>query len=218
MVKKKLKNKNIRKTTRKSKKFSFHNEFDEAWNYLKSSRNYIVVVSLLFALFFILGFSLIYIAPPEILDPLLDEIRKMIEEIIKESQGKNFIEMWWFIFFNNSSIGFISILGGILFGIFPIIFLISNGVSIGLISSLVASKEGLWTLWMLVPHGIFEIPAIIISFAIGIKLGAFIFNKNIWKEFKFRLQNSLRVFFLIILPLFIIASIIEAGLIVFFSG
>ena len=89
---------------------------------------------------------------------------------------------------------------------------------IGLISSLVTREAGFSSLWMLVPHGIFEIPAIIISFAIGIKFGAFIFCDDKLKEFKFRLNNSLRVFFFIILPLLVLAAIIEAGLIVFFSG
>ena len=208
MPRKKLKNK---------RKSSFNRNFIGAWNYIKESESYIAVVLGFFTLFFILGFVFPYIAPEEVLQPILDEIKKIIEELIKKTEGKGFFGLWWFIFSHNSSIGFISIITGFLFSIIPIFFLVSNGLSIGLISSLVTAEAGFFSLWRLLPHGIFEIPAVILSFSLGIKFGAFIFNKHLWKEFKVRLLNSLRSFFLIIIPLFLIASFIETLLIFVFK-
>jgi len=37
--------------------------------------------------------------------------------------------------------------------------------------------EGYGILWRLVPHGIFELPAVFISLGLGIKLGTFIFRE-----------------------------------------
>ncbi|HJX50295.1 MAG TPA: stage II sporulation protein M, partial [Candidatus Nanoarchaeia archaeon] len=65
----------------------------------------------------------------------------------------------------------------------------------------------------LLPHGIFEFPAIILALATGIRLGLFWFSDNKKKEFVKRVEGSLRVFLFVILPLLIIAAIIEGFLI-----
>ena len=64
-------------------------------------------------------------------------------------------------------------------------------------------KEGIFILWRLLPHGIFEIPAILISTSLGIRLG------TDFKNFKKNLKSAIRVFLLIIVPLLVIAGIIE---------
>jgi len=63
------------------------------------------------------------------------------------------------------------------------------------------------------PHGIFELPAIIISFALGIKLGSFVFAKEPWAELRRFVINCIRIFFFIVIPLLVIAAIIEGILI-----
>jgi len=70
-------------------------------------------------------------------------------------------------------------------------------------------------MWRLVPHGIFELPAIFISLGIGLKFGTFIFQKNKSESFRRYLWNSLQLFVLIIMPLLIAAAIIEGALITF---
>ena len=76
---------------------------------------------------------------------------------------------------------------------------------------------GYFSLWKILPHGIFELPSIIISFALGIKLGMFVFAKNPSKEFKKRFVLGLKTFVFVILPLLVIAAIIE-GLLIGFVG
>ena len=68
-------------------------------------------------------------------------------------------------------------------------------------------------LWRIFPHGIFELPAVFISLGLGLKLGTFIFQRNKLKAFAEFFWNSLRVFLFIVLPLLIIAAIIEGSLI-----
>src|SRR3989344_5907031 len=209
MAKKKIKKKE------KKKENYFQQETELAWKYIKESKDYFGIVSGIFILLFLIGFSFPYLAPPELLNPLLEQVKTWVEELMKETAGKGFIEMWAFIFFNNTSIALISLFSGFLLGVIPIFLLISNGLVIGLISSIVTKEVGLFSLWRLLPHGIFEIPAIILSFALGIKFAGFILKKNFKKEFKILLKDSIRAFIFIIVPLLVLAAIIEAFLIVY---
>jgi stage II sporulation protein M len=191
------------------------NPFFKGFKYLKDSDNYVAVVAGVFVLFFMFGFVFPYVAPAEVLEPVLEEVRKLIKELIEKTEGKGFTGMFGFIFGNNVAIAFIAIMSGFLLAIVPVFLLMSNGFMIGLISSLITAEAGFLSLWRLFPHGIFEIPAIIISFAIGIRFGAFILRDDKLKAFKFRLLGSARVFFLIVVPLLVVAAIIESVLIVF---
>ena len=207
-------NKKIKKREKK-KKFSFRNEGSKARKYLKDSDNYVAVVAGVFVLFFMFGFVFPYVAPAEVLEPVLEEVRKLIEDLIEKTEGKGVLGMFGFIFGTNVSIAFIAVAFGLLLGIVPIFLMMSNGFMIGLISSLITAEVGFLSLWRLLPHGVFEIPAIIISFAIGIKFGAFIFAQDKLEAFKSRFWNSARVFFLIVVPLLLVAGIIESLLIVY---
>jgi len=72
-------------------------------------------------------------------------------------------------------------------------------------------------LWRILPHGIFELPAVFIALGMGLKFGGFIFQKEKIKSLREYFWNSLRVFLFVVLPLLIIAGIIE-GTLIFFSG
>lgn len=108
------------------------------------------------------------------------------------------------------------ILGG-LFGVLPVLFSLYNGYILGFVGKLSVSAEGASSLLWLLPHGIFELPAVFISLGLGLKLGTFIFHKNKAEIFKEYIIKSLKVFILIVIPLLIIAGIIEGSLI-FLAG
>ena len=93
------------------------------------------------------------------------------------------------------------------------IIAIANGYILGFVSSMSVESAGVASLGKIIPHGIFELPAIFISLGLGLKFGTFAFQKNKAKSFKNYLINSLRVFLLIVIPLLIIAGIIEGTLI-----
>jgi stage II sporulation protein M len=125
------------------------------------------------------------------------------------------LDMISYIFFNNIQIGFMGLIYGFVLGIFPIISIFVNGYVVGYVSSSAISSAGVVSLLNLLPHGIFELPAIFISFGMGIKFGSFIFYKEKMKNFSKFFVNSLRVFVFVVLPLLIIAAIIEGSLISF---
>jgi len=178
-------------------------------DYLKESKNYFLIVAALFSISISFGFFFPIF--------LHEYIQEFIEKIMMETLDMGFFEMFAFIFENNFSIAFVSIILGIAFGIFPIFSIILNGYVIGYISNFAVREGGYVALLSLFPHGIFEIPAIIISFGLGLKLGMFVFAKNKKKQFSYDLLNSLRVLVFIVLPLLIIAAIVEALLITFLS-
>lgn len=125
-----------------------------------------------------------------------------------------------FIFLNNSIKGVLIIFAGVLFGILPAIFLLINGAVIGyLIHYSALQGEDLFALIVkgLLPHGIIEIPAILIACAFGLKFGGrvarFLFRpgseelkRNSWRSF-FRLTATASVWIVLLL---LLAALIES--------
>jgi len=183
------------------------NILTESWKYLKDSKNYLYLVGFLFLFSFALAF---FIYPP---DFLLELINKIVEELIQKTSGLNLFQLIVFIFFNNLKVSFVGLFLGILLGVIPLVLTVFNGYVSGFVSSLVIKDSGIIELWRLFPHGIFELPAVFISLGLGIKLGMCFFSKNPDKEFLQRIKLSFKVFISIVLPLLIIAAIIEGVLI-----
>ena len=169
-------------------------------SHIKQSRNYIYAVIGLFLLSTIIG--VVFNQQLSFLD---ETLRELLEKTINLSP----IELISFILLNNSLASILGVVSGIILGIFPITSSISNGVVLGY----VLSKVGILEFWRLLPHGIFELPAVFISFGLGIKLGSFIFAKNKIKTLKQNLGLSIIAIVYIIIPLLIIAAIIEGALI-----
>ena len=186
-----------RRSEKINSKLSIKKQFKEALIYLKKSLNYIYLAILLFITSAIFGFL-----NPENLT-FIDEILK---EIVSKTLNLGPLELIFFILQNNIQSAFISLAGGILLSIGPILFAISNGVIIGYVMSKSYQAAGIQVLWRLLPHGIFELPAIFISLGLGIKLGFSIINSYstyFWKK------NKAMIFLpLIIIILFSITNII----------
>lgn len=195
----------------KSKDANFFSlNYKKTWSFIKESKKFIWVVIAVFVFSLLLG---IFFQPTEISKIILDYIEKVVEE----TQDMSSLEMISFIFLNNLRVGFMGIIYGFLFGIPPVLFAFGNGYVVGFVSSLAVSSSGAVSLLSLLPHGIFELPAIFISFGMGIKLGSFIFYKDKLNKFVYFFKESLRVFLFVIVPLLIIAAVIEGILIFVFN-
>jgi len=199
----------MKKQKNKKGKF-FRRNYGESWKYIKDSRNFIYSVIIVFLFFFFIGF---FIQAPAILD---EKILEFIKELLIKTEGMSMSELISFIFFNNLQNSFMGMLFGIIFGVFPILTSLANGYLLGFVAEKTVEEEGIFTLWRIFPHGIFELPALFISLGLGLKLGTFIFKKNKFKTLSIYLLKSIKVFFFIVIPLLIIAAIIEGSLIFFF--
>jgi len=205
---------------KKSKKedFSLKTEYKKSWAYLKDSKDFVYIVILLFFIFAVIGFffqDLVNLFVNWILGiDLNSQILEFIKQMLEQTEGMGQQELIGFIFFNNLQSSFFSMILGVGFSILPIIAVVSNGYLLGVVAWITVQAEGPLVLWRLLPHGIFELPAIFLSLGLGLKLGTFLFRKDGRVSFKCYFINSLRIFLLIILPLLIIAALIEGSLIV----
>jgi len=200
-----------KKQVRKSRRKNFLVEtYSFSWKYIKESKNFILLIILIYLWAFIIA---IYYHPPEIANLIIE----FLEDLLKRTEGLGTGETILFILDNNFKSSFWALVLGVFLGIFPVLISFANGYVLGFVAEKAVSREGLLSLWRLLPHGIFEIPALFISLGLGTRLGFFIFAKNKKAEFLRRVQESLRVFLFVILPLLIIASIIE-GILIYLVG
>ncbi|HOW36658.1 MAG TPA: stage II sporulation protein M [Candidatus Pacearchaeota archaeon] len=239
---KKRENANLKKKTQDAS--SLKGIYQSNLKYIYQSKTFILVTFGVFVLFFLLG---LLIPAPSVLEKEIFELIKELSEKIGDLQGINLI---FYIFFNNLFASLFGLVLGIFFGIFSVASAITNGYVLGFVSALSVNAGGISSLWKILPHGIFELPAIFISLGLGLSLGfPFVYRyfkyyshkKNYWalaggilflfagiiisaitdkklrsyqfKDFKRKFNNALSIFFFIIVPLLIIAAIIEGLLI-----
>lgn len=127
----------------------------------------------------------------------------------KNSRG---FELFFKIFLNNSRAAVIMIVCGLFFSILPILAALMNGMMIGYVfqnTDLLAGRSIFEMVLQLVPHGIFEIPAIILALAIGIKLGCWPVKSDKLEYIKLNFKMSFYCYLKVILPLLFIAAGIE---------
>jgi stage II sporulation protein M len=195
---------------KRKKDVDFCKGFKSSFDYLSKSKKYIYVMAGVFTFFILIGF---FVSLPSVLsNQLLNYFQKLIE------QTKNFglFGMFLFLFKNNVLASFLGVLGGGFFGIFSFFNGILNGFVLGFASHISVARAGLFSLWKLFPHGVFELPALVISIGMGLKLG----GNFLEKKFKVKgvLKQALFVFligiFFIIVSLAL--SLISSMLTVFF--
>ena len=200
----------IKKKKLEKKGFNLKKEFRESLNYLKESKKFIYAAIGVFFFFMFFGF---FIPTPKIIE---DQIMVFLKDLIAQTSKMSGLELITFIISNNLKSTFLGITLGVAFGIFPFLSIVANGYLLGFVSFLSVSGGGIFSLWRIFPHGIFELPAIFISLGLGLKFGTFVFQKKKINSFLEYLTNSLKVFLLIVLPLLILAGIIEGTLMVLF--
>lgn len=184
-----------KKNFEKQEGFSFFVKFKETKSYLKSSRKYVYLICWIFLLFTFIGFFVPL--PKEITSQLI----QYFNSLVKQTESFGSVKMIAFLFQNNVFASFLGLLGGILFGIFPLFNGIMNGFVLGFAAKLSVTNNGLFSLWRLFPHGVFELPALFISLGIGLRLG----GKFMEKYFKVKGElKQVGVMGAIVLPLLIL--------------
>ncbi|NPE28424.1 stage II sporulation protein M [Methanococcoides sp. SA1] len=135
-----------------------------------------------------------------------------LDELVEFIKSLNAFEIMLFIFFNNAIKSLIAFVFGLGFGIIPLIFVVSNGYILGVITYLESMDNGLaYVAIAILPHGVIELPMILISAAMGVRMGLLVFNKLAGKniDIKKEFLQGLNVFFLFIAPLLLVAAAIE---------
>lgn len=141
-------------------------------DYLFSIKNYILIVTGLFIISLILGF-LESAANPETSGDFIEAFKDLAERIKAiEPPLLQLIVLFLIIFLNNALKSLAVIILGAGFGIIPLFFVAINGQAIGTVVYIFTEEKGVpYVLAALLPHGIIEIPVILISAGIGVKIG-----------------------------------------------
>ena len=175
--------------------------------------SYVRALSPLFLLcLFGFGFSMLagYYLGDTISLELLEEVMGGLPDLA----GYDIVQIFFFIMFNNVTKSFFWMVLGVMGGLPPLFFAVLNGFFIGHFSYHVALDYSLgFIAAALIPHGVIEIPTILLSSAAGMGLGYALINR-------LRGQGSLRaefgkailLFITRIMPLLILAAVLEVTL------
>ena len=115
---------------------------------------------------------------PETATSLLERLMQPLGELAESLRNKPLYLRAAYIFFNNARVMIMVIVGAYLGGLIPPLVLVANGFLIGLFGSSPVLTGGIGLagfLVALVPHGIFEIPAILLSGMLGLRIA-----KELW--------------------------------------
>jgi stage II sporulation protein M len=144
----------------------------------------------------------------------LEAIRRLGGSLEHLAPTDNLSILLFLIIFINNAIKALGLLFlGILLGIPPLLFIGVNGFIVGSVGSALQSIKG-WKYVMasVVPHGVLEIPMLLLATALGLTVGMESFKWLVRKESRVKLQLSdcLKVYLRWILPGLAVAAIIEA--------
>jgi Uncharacterized membrane protein len=174
--------------------------------YLRSIRGYILISVILFFASAASGFTAAE-QNPEIAEEWLKEL-----EMLKWITDLPPLMILILIFAKNLLACAMAVLLGMGAGVVPVLVAISNGILVGMVAYQVVHKEGiLYLLAGILPHGIVELPTVLVSIAIGMRLGHLFLMTIIDGDGDLGEEARAAVSFLIyrVAPLLFVAAVIE---------
>ncbi len=175
--------------------------------YRRSLSPSLISVLLVFGIALIMGYAAVT-ANAETGTALMNFLRNEIFADVGEGGG---LILFSKIFLNNLEACALLFLGGASLGLITLLIISLNGMVIGGVVGMVGAERGFpFMLAAILPHGIFEIPAFIISGALGLSLA-----HALWDEFHGAGDMAAaglhlgRTFLAIVLPLVLVVAVVE---------
>lgn len=194
----------VRKKEEGRQRIDLRPALEESLSYIKDIRWFILSIIAIFVFSALIGF----LFPSKFMF-----VEDFIREIVQTTRDMRGLELIIFIFQNNVTSALFGLLLGVFFGIFSIINAMTNGIVLGYVFWRVYGVSGISDFWRILPHGIFELPAIFIALGSGLHIGMFIFSANKMQTIMERLKKGIVAFILVVIPLLVVAAIIEGTLI-----
>ena len=176
--------------------------------YVYKIRYFVYAVALLMLLSFMIGVIFAATMPDETAK-IVSLVASQMEDIDSDSSFSLMINL----FVHNGVICLIMVLLGLALGLIPLLIAFDNGLMIGLVGGVAAGRAGLlFTLAAIAPHGVIELPMMMLSAAIGLRLGYSVLMTlfrqpaDVVQEIK----DGLRVFAVWVLPLLLVAAFVES--------
>ncbi len=176
-------------------------------DYTYRLRWYVLTVMVVFAIFTAIGYT-IAVTSPSFTDQTITGFKEEVGPL-KETSA---LQLMLGIFENNVIKCFMVVVLGLALGIAPLLFMVANGIVIGIVVGATLAKAGiLYVMVGILPHGIIEMPMVFLSAAIGLKLGfdvirALVLKKvHLWKD----IREGLLIFIFWVAPLLFVAAFME---------
>lgn len=177
----------------------------------RAVRPYLLLLSVLFAASFLAGTS----APGSI----QKEAAEAFQLVAESYRGLAGGTLFFYILFHNVMASILILVSGVLFGIIPILSIGSNGFFLGVLYRNAAEAAGYSKAGMMVlPHGVFEIPALLVTGSYGLWLGVMVVRRMRGRDatpLGFHLAHAFRRYLAVVFPLLVVAASVETALIVF---
>lgn len=123
------------------------------------------------------------------------------------------ILIFTYIFLRNSINTLIATAAGFFFGLFPLFFVFINGYIVGLVIYVKGIEMGFGkVLLYILPHGVIEIPAILLANSYGVWLGKQFYGKLRGRSISMKTSflAVFRKYLRIVVPLLLLAAMVEA--------
>ena len=163
---------------------------------LADLRGYILLAGVLFAVGAVAG---------NFITHLPDAMIQSLFELARELKLEDWFTLAFFILVKNALAALVAIYGGFILGIIPFVAALTNGMMLGRAIMLYPGS-----FWLILPHGVFELTAIIIAWGLGFWCAGWIRHAPRGDRLQRRAGTSLKLFTIVILPLLTLAAAIEA--------
>jgi stage II sporulation protein M len=181
---------------------------EELRAYWKRLRPYLMTSLAMFALGVVVGLVIVYR-----ISGLADHFANTLGEFVKMFSGMPRWKLAAAIFANNALKTLAAILLGTALGILPAIFLLANGVALGVAFSLSLQTRGLWhSVFSIFPHGALELPAVFLGTSIGLMLGTQTMKQLIGRPappLRAEIAHGVKFYCTVIVPLLALAALVE---------
>jgi stage II sporulation protein M len=178
----------------------------ESKNIIYDARKFIMFAFFMFCLGIILGYF--YLSDSQL-------IKDGVTELLESFHTTSYFIFVSKIFIHNVIIAYLSIRLGILLGLIPTISSLASGISVGWAFANFNNIHYIKLLLLLVPHGVFELPAMFLAWGIGFWHCKIFFIPNYDQTPKENVKRIHKLFIRLILPLLAIAAIIEGRSLLF---
>ena len=172
-------------------------------------RRYLPILTLIFVAAFLAGM----LAPSPTRQQMTDTFQVVADNYRGLAGGKLFFT----ILLHNVMASIIVLISGVIVGIIPTFAIGANGFLLGVVYRQAAEVAGYWKAALKVlPHGVFELPALLLAASYGLWLGVTVVRKIRGKEstlLRFHIEHAFRRYFTVVFPLLIVAAAIETVLI-----
>lgn len=185
------------------------------WQSLLETKRYVYISAIIFLVSMLMGYN--WKAFHVFLEGQVAGIADIAEDIL--SSENPLLTLITFIFINNAVKAVAIVFLGFFLGLLPIIFLWVNGMVLGYLYLDMVVTGGEMTTWQLIvgilPHGIIELPIIVIACAYGLRLGVLVWAAIIGSKRVARgsisqfMKGTPRLVVFIVVSLFV-AALIES--------